>query len=78
MDVLVVRAGALGDVLLLRRAVAALRRADHSVHLLAPSAAGRVLFDRSRQRRTSRNDADRLRKYLVRFGLDFRSIQESS
>jgi len=42
-DVLVVRAGALGDVLLLRRAVAALRRADHRVHLLAPSAVGRVL-----------------------------------
>lgn len=43
MDVLVVRAGALGDVLLLRRAVAALRRARHRVHLVAPSAPGPVL-----------------------------------
>ncbi len=40
------------------------------------SAAGRVLFDRSRKRRRSRNDADRLRKYLARFGLDFRSLRE--
>ena len=38
-----VRAGALGDVLLLRRAVATLRAAGHSVHLLAPSAPGVVL-----------------------------------
>jgi hypothetical protein len=33
-----VRAGALGDVLLLRRAVAALRTAGHEVTLLAPAA----------------------------------------
>jgi len=39
---LLVRAGALGDVLLLRRAIAALRGAGHSVELLAP-AAGVVL-----------------------------------
>jgi len=39
----VVRAGALGDILLLRRAVAALGRASHRVHLLAPSTPGRVL-----------------------------------
>jgi transcriptional regulatory protein RtcR len=33
--------------------------------------AGRTLFAASRQRRTSVNDGDRLRKYLARFGLDF-------
>ena len=43
MDVLVVRSGALGDVLLLRRAVAALRRAGHRAHLLAPAGVGGVL-----------------------------------
>jgi len=36
---------------------------------------GRVLFARSRANRTTRNDADRLRKYLARFGLDFESIR---
>jgi transcriptional regulatory protein RtcR len=39
------------------------------------SAAGRVLFARSRAQRATRNDADRLRKYLARFGLDFESIR---
>ena len=38
------------------------------------SDAGRVLFDQSRQRRTSVNDADRLRKYLARFGLTFEAV----
>jgi transcriptional regulatory protein RtcR len=33
------------------------------------SDAGRTLFSVSRQRRTTSNDADRLRKYLARFGL---------
>lgn len=37
------RAGALGDVLLLRRAVFALRSAGHRVRLLAPEGPGRVL-----------------------------------
>ena len=41
--VLVVRAGALGDVLLLRRAVTSLHAAGHDVDLLAPGAAGSVL-----------------------------------
>jgi transcriptional regulatory protein RtcR len=41
------------------------------------SAAGRVLFARSLSRRTSRNDADRLRKYLARFGLEFEAIQRA-
>jgi transcriptional regulatory protein RtcR len=36
------------------------------------SAAGRRLFQASRERRTARNDADRLRKYLARFGLEWK------
>jgi ADP-heptose:LPS heptosyltransferase len=40
---LVVRSGALGDVLLLRRTVARLRAAGCDVHLLAPSGAGPAL-----------------------------------
>jgi transcriptional regulatory protein RtcR len=40
------------------------------------SEAGRRLFDRSRERKTSSNDADRLRKYLARFDLDWAGIQE--
>jgi ADP-heptose:LPS heptosyltransferase len=43
LNVLLVRAGALGDVVLLRTAVAALRAAGHSVSLLAPSAPGAAL-----------------------------------
>jgi transcriptional regulatory protein RtcR len=39
------------------------------------SAAGRVLFARSLAHRATRNDADRLRKYLARFGLDFDAIR---
>ena len=35
------------------------------------SEAGRVLFQASRTQRTVVNDADRLRKYLARFGLDW-------
>lgn len=42
------------------------------------SAAGRMLFDQSRTRRKSTNDADRLRKYLARFNLDFVQIQQHS
>lgn len=38
------------------------------------SAAGRRLFAASRARRTSVNDADRLRKYLARFDLDWRTV----
>lgn len=33
------------------------------------SEAGRRLFSESRKRRSSQNDADRLRKYLARFGV---------
>ena len=43
MEVVLVRAGALGDVLLLRRAVAALRRGGHRVRLVAPAAAAAAL-----------------------------------
>ena len=42
------------------------------------SAAGRILFARSREGRTSRNDADRLRKYLLRFGLSFDDIRSAA
>lgn len=38
------------------------------------SEAGRWLFSASRTRRSTSNDADRLRKYLGRFGLDWGSI----
>ena len=38
------------------------------------SEAGRILFARSRIQRKSTNDADRLRKYLAKFGLDWASI----
>jgi transcriptional regulatory protein RtcR len=38
------------------------------------SEAGRTLFDVSRTKKESSNDADRLRKYLAKFGLDWRSI----
>ena len=38
------------------------------------SAAGRALFAASRTSKASVNDADRLRKYLARFGLDWAAI----
>ena len=38
------------------------------------SAAGRKLFAASRLKRSSSNDADRLRKYLARFGLDWSAV----
>ena len=40
------------------------------------SAAGRRLFAASRAAKTSRNDSDRLRKYLDKFGLDWAACQE--
>lgn len=39
------------------------------------SEAGRTLFNASRARRSSSNDADRLRKYLARFGLDWGAVR---
>jgi transcriptional regulatory protein RtcR len=41
------------------------------------SEAGRQRFDASRTRKTSTNDADRLRKYLRRFGIDWNQIVQS-
>ena len=41
------------------------------------SDAGRQLFSASRGRKASTNDADRLRKYLNRFGLDWSQISNS-
>ena len=41
------------------------------------SEAGRQLFDASRTRKTSTNDADRLRKYLGRFGIDWDQISKA-
>ncbi len=41
------------------------------------SDAGRVLFAASRTRRASVNDADRVRKYLARFGLDLDRVRRS-
>jgi transcriptional regulatory protein RtcR len=38
------------------------------------SDAGRTLFASSRQRRKSANDADRLKKYLARFGLSWAEV----
>lgn len=42
------------------------------------SDAGRLLFQASRTQRTVVNDADRLRKYLARFGLDWERASRSS
>jgi transcriptional regulatory protein RtcR len=50
-----------------------LRARSESTNL---SEAGRVLFVVSRRRRTTANDADRLRKNLARFGLSWQAIQE--
>lgn len=38
-------------------------------------AAGRVLFNQSRERKRVANDADRLRKYLARFGLEWSDLK---
>jgi transcriptional regulatory protein RtcR len=40
------------------------------------SAAGRVLFAQSRQEKKSANDADRLIKYLAKFGLSFEEVRD--
>ncbi len=39
--------------------------------------AGKTLFAVSRQSKQSVNDSDRLRKYLARFGLDFKTVQQT-
>jgi transcriptional regulatory protein RtcR len=38
--------------------------------------AGRQLFDVSRLAKAKPNDSDRLRKFLARFGLDFKQVQD--
>ena len=69
---------------LLGRAAAALDRFDRvqladvvSVCRASPSlsAAGRALFAHSLATRTTKNDADRLRKYLARFDLEFEQLR---
>ena len=45
-------------------------------HSRSLSDAGRTLFGASRTRKTFSNDADRLRKYLARFGVEFSRIQQ--
>jgi transcriptional regulatory protein RtcR len=42
------------------------------------SDAGRALFSESRKGKASPNDADRLRKYLARFGLDWASLSTAA
>ena len=56
------------DRLQLERVVEACRRSR------SMSEAGRNLFQASRSRKSSNNDADRLRKYLARFDLDWSQI----
>ena len=50
--------------------VVAICRASRSL-----SEAGRALYAASRRKKSSANDADRLRKYLARFGLDFERVR---
>ena len=53
---------------------------EHVIEILrrarSLSDAGRLLFSASRQKKTSANDTDRLRKYLARFGLDWKSVRD--
>jgi transcriptional regulatory protein RtcR len=42
------------------------------------SEAGRALYSASRDRKTTTNDADRLRKYLTRFGIEWSQIQTNA
>jgi transcriptional regulatory protein RtcR len=46
----------------------------HCRHCRTLSEAGRTLFNKSRSRKKSSNDADRLGKYLARFDLDWEQI----
>ena len=55
-----------------RAQLAAVARACRAAPTL--SAAGRALFRASRERRASRNDADRLRKYLARWDLAWADV----
>jgi transcriptional regulatory protein RtcR len=42
------------------------------------SQAGRILFANSRRKKRNPNDADRLRKYLLRFDLSWQDLRASS
>jgi transcriptional regulatory protein RtcR len=42
------------------------------------SEAGRTLFSKSREKRKTQNDADRLRKYLQKFGLDWDGLVKAN
>lgn len=42
------------------------------------SEAGRKLFESSRERKKTANDADRLRKYLARFGLNWQDLRDNN
>jgi transcriptional regulatory protein RtcR len=56
-----------------RHQLASVIKACRESHTL--SEAGRTLFGTSREKKKTVNDADRLRKYLGRFGLDWREIR---
>jgi transcriptional regulatory protein RtcR len=56
-----------------RRQLASVIKVCRASHTL--SEAGRALFTTSRERKKTVNDADRLRKYLARFGLEWREIK---
>ena len=56
-----------------RHQLASVIRVCRESHTL--SEAGRSLFGTSREKKKTVNDADRLRKYLGRFGLDWREIK---
>jgi transcriptional regulatory protein RtcR len=43
-------------------------------HSVSAADAGRKLFAATRQKRSTVNDSDRLRKYLARFGLDWAQV----
>ncbi len=59
------------DVMQLR-SVIAVCRAQASL-----SDAGRILFNVSRTQRSVINDADRLRKYLLKYGLDWDTVSRA-
>lgn len=60
------------DQLQLREVIKVCRRCRHL------SEAGRQLFAASRERKSSSNDTDRLRKYLARFGLDWETVRSAT
>lgn len=75
------------ETVLMREQLAAIDRFDRpqlaeviAVCREAPtlSEAGRMLFDVSRTQKKSSNDADRLRKYLARFGLEWEKIKATN